>query len=187
MSVNFTGIKNVGAMYIAMPEINHKMDIMSMQLTNDESGNDLDEFKTAIEKTGNPERYILPYEGAVNISVSTIAPEEEYVSPERKFFLNGKQLKVNDRNLPVFSYLCKLTNKIKNKDPKEMGASVDYVQTPDFLGGSSIGYYMKQIFINNPQANLFPILNNIYKPTVAKAGAEIINDSISDTMADYFA
>ena len=54
MTVNFTGIKNVGAMFITTPEMGRTVHIMSMQLTNDESGNDLDEFTKAIEKTGKP-------------------------------------------------------------------------------------------------------------------------------------
>ena len=187
MSINFTGIKNVGAMYIAMPEMNQTMNILSLQLTNDEDGNDLDEFKKAISKTGKPESYVTAYEGAVSINVSTIEPEEEYLSPKRKFFINGSQLKVNDKNLPVFSYLCKLTNKIKDKDKEDMGASVDYIQSPDFMNGSSIGYFVKRVFLANPNTNLFPLLNNMYKPSVAKAGAEIVNNAIDATMSDYFA
>lgn len=187
MTVNFTGIKNAGAMFIAMPEMNNTMNILSLQLTNDESGNDLDEFRKAIKKTGSPEKYTTAYEGAVSVNVSTTEPEEEYMSKKHRFYLNGSPLETNDKNLPVFSYLCKLTNKIQEKDPKEMGASVEYIQSSDFMNGSSIGYFIKQVFQANPKTDIFPMLNNIYKPSVAKAGAKIVNDAVNETMCDYFA
>lgn len=187
MTVNFTGIKNVGAMFITTPEMGRTVHIMSMQLTNDESGNDLDEFTKAIEKTGKSERYTSPYEGTLNIGVATKEEEEEYIPATHQYFINGKQLKVNDKNLAVFSYLCKLSGKIQNKKKEELGGSIDYIKSPDFINGSSIAHFLKQAFLANPNADLFPLLNNMYRPSVAKAGAEIVRSAIDETMTDYFA
>lgn len=187
MTVNFTGIKNAGAMILRTPNPYQKMRILSLQVTNDEDGNDLDEFNKAIEKTENPQKYKTKYKGAVNINVFSTEPDEEYGSTEHKFYLNGSLLKVNDKNLPVFSYLAKLTTKIENKNDNELGSSIDYVQTPDFINGSSIGYFIKQAFVENPNTDILFLLNNAYNPQNTKVGAGKINSAIDEAMTDYFA
>lgn len=186
MSVNFTGIKNVGSMTIISPRnVSNKLDVLSLQVTNDADGNDLDEFRKAIEKTGSPKDYETAYEGAVSINVATEEPDEEYITPTHHFFLNGTPLETKDENLAAFSYLAKLTRKISKKDNKELGTTVEYIQTPDFSNGSSLGYFIQKIYEANPQMNLLNALNGIYNPDSVKAGAKKINKAINETMTDY--
>lgn len=185
MSVNFTGIKNAGSMLVVMPGIEPKMRTLSVQLTNDEEGNDLDEFNEAVESTGKPKEFKTSYDGMVSINVASTEPEEEYEIPQHRFYLNGSHLQVNDRNLKAYTYLAKLTRTIAAKENKELGASIEYAKSPAFLNGSSIGYFVKRAFIANPNINLGPMLNAIHHPENVKEGAKGINQAISETMADY--
>lgn len=187
MSVNFTGIKNVGSMLVRTPNPNQNMKIVSLQVTNDEQGNDLDKFNDAINKTGNPKDFKTAYEGAVSINVFTNEPEEEYERPEHSFYLNGSPLEANDKNLPVFTYIANLTKTISNKKDDELKATKEYVTSPDFLNGSAIGYFIKKIFAANPNVEIFPILNSFYIPENARTGAKLVNYAVQDTMTDYFA
>ena len=80
MTVNFRGIKNVGAMAVLTPVQQEQMFMMSLQVTNDEQGNDLDEFKKAIEKTKNPEKFMTKYdEGLISINLGKQISEDEFV------------------------------------------------------------------------------------------------------------
>ena len=185
MSINFTGIKNAGSILLVMPGAEQKMRILSLQLTNDEKGNDLDEFNKTIESTGQPKKYKTAYEDVVSINVLSTEPEEEYETPNHTFYLNGSPLNVNDKNLKTYTYLAKLTREVAKKDNKELGAEVQYATSPAFLNGTSIGYFIKQAFWANPNINIGPMLNAIYNPENTKKGAKEINKAISETMTDY--
>lgn len=185
MTINFSGIKNVGSMGVILPGAGNKMQILSLQVNNDETGNHLDEFNNAIKKSGNPKMYKTAYEGAISINVSSTVPEEDYLMAQHSFYLNGSPLEVNDKNLPIFTYLAKLTREIPQKEDKSLRASVEYAASPDFINGSSIGYFIKRAFIANPNIKIGAMLNTIYNAENSKAGAKIINEAISETMTDY--
>ena len=185
MTINFTGIKNAGSMMVMLPGVENKMQILSLQVTNDETGNHLDEFNKAIKKSGKAKQYKTAYEGAVSINVSSTIPEDEYIRPEHTYYLNGSPLEVNDKNLPIFSYLAKLTREIPQKKDKDLRASVEYASSPEFINGTSIGYFIKRVFMSNPNIKIGAMLNGIYNAENTKAGAQIINDAISETMTDY--
>ena len=119
MTVNFTGIKNAGGMLIRTPNPYQKLNVLSLQVTNDENGNDLDKFNEALEKTGKPGNYKTNYNGAVSINVFSTEPEEEFGQTQYSYFLNGTPLEVKDENLAIFSYLAKLTTNISNKKEAE--------------------------------------------------------------------
>lgn len=185
MSINFTGIKNVGAMLVPYPENNSVMSALSLQLTNDDDGNDLDKFVNTMKSKGVEDKYIIPYEGAVSINVWSTEARDEYSKPKHHFYLNGSALEVKDENLGIFSYLAKLTKTIANKPEEDMGADIKYITSPDFINGSTIGYYLKQAMLNDITAPIGEMVNSIYNPAGAKAGAEVVNKTINDTMIDY--
>ena len=185
MSVNFTGIKNAGAMLMVTPGTASQMRVLSVQLTNDKDGNDLDEFNEAMESTGQPKKFKTAYEGMVSINVASTEPEEEYEIPKHEYYLNGSPLEVNDKNLKAYTYLAKLTRTVAGKENKELGASKEYATSPEFLNGSSIGYFLKRAFIANPNIQIGPMLNAIHNPDNTKARAKEINQAISETMTDY--
>ena len=187
MSINFTGIKNVGSMNVMMPPSENIMTVLSMQVTNDEDGNDLDDFKAAVQKTGHSKMFLIPYEGSVSVNVSTSIPDNEYEQPKHSFYLNGSPLEVNDRNLPIFSYLARTTTKLSEKSERDFGVTEEYLESKDFINGSSVGFFVKQAFLANPNVKLAPLLNSIYAPPVAKNGAKVVNMAINNTMSDYLA
>lgn len=186
MSVSFTGIKNVGSMATVVPQAGQQMYIMSLQVTNDENGNDLDEFKKALSKTKNSEKYMTQYdEGLISINLGKEVSEDEFVPDKNTFYLNASPLEVNDDNLPMYTYLAKLTKNIANKKNNQLPIESEYFGTKDFLNGTSIGYFVKKVFEVNPNINIGAMIKTIHNPENVKVGANIINDSIQDTMVDY--
>jgi len=186
MSINFTGIKNIGAVEVIIPSNNCDMSILSMQLTDDEQGNDLEKFKKSFYKNQNLNDYLTAYDGALSINVSTnVKKEEDYLPNKYTFYVNGTELEVNDDNLPVFSYLAKLTGKIANKKDSEMGGDVNYIKSPNFLKGTSLGYFFKQYFYSNTNINIPDTLDQLFNPNLARYRAKMINNAINETMIDY--
>ena len=186
MSVSFTGIKNVGAGMVALPKTSEQMLVMSLQVTNDEKGKDLDEFKKVLAKTKNSENYKTNYdEGLISINVSKQISEDEFVPDKNTFYLNATPLEVNDDNIPMYTYLAKLTRNIAAKEYEDFDIDSDHFATKDFIYGTSIGYFVRKAFEVNPNISLKSMIMAMHEPENVKNGANLINDAIQSTMVDY--
>ena len=118
MPISFTVIKNRGAMCVPDRDSNSVFYTLSMQVTNDSDGNDLDKFEKVINDVTNnhPEKFLVPYKGAISFNVVEHPPEDKFSGSTYNFYLNGTPLKIDDKNLKAFSYMAKIFNKVSKKD-----------------------------------------------------------------------
>ena len=188
MPINFTGIKNMGAVNAVMPMEGQQMSVISFQVTDDDSGNDLTRFKKALEKSGTPERYSTAFdEGLVSLNVIHEAKEEEYEPDRYNFYLNGSKLDVNDKNLALYSFLANTTSNICSKKDNEFKVENEYISSQAFIKGTSVGHFIRSMFTSNPQIDLGALFNALHNKDNVKTNSQIINDAINSTMYDYFA
>ncbi len=186
MTVNFTGIKNIGYMKIQNQFTNTENDVLSFQVTNDRSGNDLDEFKNAIKKMDTKENYINPINtGLITIASCKQNKEGEFETPDYEFFLNSKKLPINDSSLPMFTYLAKVTKNIEAKKKDDFIVNKDYLESEDFLRGTGVGYAMNFVAKADSSINLKQAVEYLHSPGAAHIGAETVNNSIQEAMMDY--
>ena len=188
MSINFTGVKNMGAINVVMPIEGQQMSILSFQVSDDDRGNDLTDFKKALEKSENPKRYLTAFdEGLISLNVIHEPKEEEYEPDRYNFYLNGSKLDVNDKNLALYSFLANATSNICSKKDNEFKVEDEYVRSEGFIKGTSIGHFIKNMFVSNPQIDLGAVFNVMHNKENVKNNSQLINDAINTTMYDYFA
>lgn len=112
MEVSFTGIQNVGGFKIEVVKgTNVHWSKLIVQLTDKES-KDLSEFRDVFEK--------FPDKLMKNnfIRLETIGSDTSIKKKPTNFFLNYKELYVNDENLKFFSKIAKLLEKVKDSKEK---------------------------------------------------------------------
>lgn len=119
--ISFTGIKNIATVELQRQGF-HKSKNLSMILTDDFSGKDLQAFRNELKKLDvDSSKYInKEYPNLLNL---------EYLHGQescKAISINGTVLEENDKNLSMFSYLAKLMNKIAQKSDKEMVVNEEY-------------------------------------------------------------
>ena len=186
MSVNFTGIKNIGAINMLVPTTGQQVNIMSFQAVNDEDGNDFDRFCKEVGKTDNPDLILSRAgNGFVSLEVIKSPKEEDYESDNYDYYVNGKKLEVKDSNLGLFSYFAKLTTCISKGKPEDFGFENEYVSNPAFVRRTAIGNIIKNMFLSDPQMNLAGVVTLLHSEQNVKFNAQIVNHAINSTIIDY--
>lgn len=101
--VSFTGISNTVAEVYGQAEL--KVSRLRIDL-NDEGSKDLSQFKAILEKFPN-------HSGKDSITIHrTFNPDDM----SKVFMLNGKTVKMDDSNIPIFQKIAELTKRIINYD-----------------------------------------------------------------------
>lgn len=181
-NISFTGIKNIADIGFVRPK-NTMSSALSMVLTDDLRGKDLTEFKSVIDKVAKKSKNFrhkdgvefLNFEKRENMDVLDVAGST-------RFYLNGKEVEVKDENLPIFSYLAKLTKKIANMDKKDMIINEDYKQ----FEASSKLVYGEDIDSFHHQGLDYPeYYNRFFDRNVVRDSAEEMNDLIQIKMEKY--
>ena len=197
MRINFTGIKNVGYEtrqyfhYVNNHESGDEFEevedehFLNLELTDDKDGNDLSEFKKMI-KTTDLNYYDHPVDPAMlNIAISRDVVRD-YLGQtiDYQVYINeaDKELVIKDENLPFFTYLAKLMNKVKNTPDNKFKLEDDYLYSKDAAVSVIIGEDLKDTYGESyPDA-----LKEIYSPQKIKSGISTMNNLIKDMMTDYF-
>lgn len=156
-----------------------------MELTDDKDGNDLSEFKKMI-KTTDLNYYDHPVDPAMlNIAISRDVVRD-YLGQtiDYQVYINeaDKELVIKDENLPFFTYLAKLMNKVKDTPDNKFKLEDDYLYSKDAAVSVIIGEDLEDTYGESyPDA-----LKEIYSPQKIKAGISAMNNLIKDMMTDYF-
>ena len=153
-NISFTGIRNIGQAQFLRASDNTVCKSLSMVLSNDVKGKDLEDFNSVIAKITNNKPY---YKNSISEDILNIECQEQ--DKIKKIYINGKYIEPNDKNLPIFSYIGKLTKKILAMHDNDMVVNKDYIDNvaddalvygtkisaglPDFLRPEQ---YMPQFF-----------------------------------------
>ena len=178
MDIHFTGIRN--ASYIVNTTKNcsipMKERILNVQLTDDEFGNELSEFKKIIKTTGGEFLNRLNKD-FVNINYFSINRDD---APA--FILNGKLLQETDQNLPIFTFIGKLTKKISKMHNDNFVNDLSYLK---FQSDSALLLDQK---LSKALDEEFPYcLERFHQPDKIKKGAAKINKGLQHLMIEYLA
>lgn len=214
MQISFNGIKNITADYYRQDEKIGSYNL-SMQLTNDENGNDLDEYRKLLKE--HPDSYKLahPYDDSfiylahtkdedtgtyyqftdINNSLWEIAAETD-----------DQEHKINDKILPMFTFINKLTQKICNMPKKDFvyDEECNYIEKivaclNPYLHNEvgeqfqtseeEFAYiYNEEGMHGHPYSSYtdLEILNEITKIKDIKRCAKEINKGVHEQMCEYF-
>jgi len=165
-NINFTGISNIGVINFQRHPYSVSKSL-SMTLCNNYNGKDFSDFNNAVKKAGKSPAYFKDNSNILNI--------ECYKNLKtNNIYINGRYISVCDQNLPIFSYLARLTKKITQMT--EMVSSNDYKK---YEAGKNLIYGAK-ITTNYPE-----IFNVFFEKQRVKDGAGIINDFIQNMMEKY--
>ncbi|MBD5402175.1 hypothetical protein HDR58_05180 [bacterium] len=206
MNVNFTGIKNVGyefrkyreAVYDDgsfefldpdedMDKDEYDEDIqdhyLTVQLTDDFQGKDLTEFHNCAKRSGLKD-YLHPENpDLLSFSITKTDFTDDYSKPEILFYLNDylEELEVKDENMPMFTFLAKVLQKVVNKKNSEFIVDKSYI---DNKAATSIilGDDLREGY--GDQYN--KIMKQVHSPETVKSGANEMLDVLTDRMIDYF-
>jgi len=173
MQVNFTGIRNISS--IEMQTSQNKYLIINAELTNDKYGNDLDEYKNFLRK--NPNNFYNPINSKF-VNITTLDSNDIY--------FNHKLLEINDSNLPICTYMAKLTQKIANKNPQEFIINKDYVTSDEFWDNTLNDKNVSNKIIKKCAQEQINILGAMTNPYEVKQNSTKINNQIQNIMAEYF-
>ncbi len=170
-NISFTGIRNMG-----VAQFQRNADSMSLSLSatlkNDFDGNDLAEFNSVLKKTfGDKAAKISPsYNDLLNMEFVS-----KFNSDEGKVFVNGAHVEVNDHNLPMFTYLAKMTRKIAGLRDEQMPVDTAY---KSFYANETLIHgvrlYPEETSCKEMEERMSPFFRPDLVRKVAKAGNEFI-------------
>ena len=192
-TINFTGVKNIGGLSAISPDMAHQRvvsnNFLLVNLTDDYNGKDLTKFKEIIRKC-NPMIGSFTNEqnsNFVHIAYTSVRnPEDETGQTRSNLRINGKKVILKDENLPLFSFIAKLTGRISDIDDEDFVLNRDFVTGPEarelIIPGADIAEIAK-----DKNLDLEEFLDHIYSPQVTRCNAQVINQGIQKMMVDYFA
>lgn len=207
MEPAFTGIKNIGyikttlnhaAMSIIKDDNNGYRRIplapnsrveegylLNMQLTDDYNGKHYTELTDALKKARLP---FSEFKNPVNKNFLNFFISREFYNEngrlfkDTEFILNGKELKLEDKNLSFFSYIAKLVREIAHKPSKEFIVINDYLDSEDLSQGLCFGDDLYAIF----GKDYYDKVREIHNPQNVKEGLKEIDNVIDAEMIEYF-
>lgn len=177
-NVSFTGIKNVGCLAFQDTPTTFR-NSLSVIITDDAKGQDVVEFRKVVNKVAQKSENFINNRNYNLLNIETrISPEDQTL------YLNEKPVKVNDENLPIFSYLAKLTKRIANMPKKDIIVERDYVNlaAPDNLVPDRRILYEGY----KDYWNYTGIYDNCFEPDTVQPFAKQFNKFIQEKMNKYF-
>lgn len=175
-NVSFTGIRNIGAV-----QFKRKPNTISMSLSatlkDDFNGKDLTEFNSVLKKTFGKDasKFKNPnYNDLLNVEFIT-----KHDTGEGRVLLNGDLVAVNDNNLPMFTYLAKITRKIAALSDDQMPVDASYkgfYANETLVNGKTI--FPKELSCKEMQDNMAPF----FKPDSVRYAANVGNKFIQKMM-----
>ncbi len=178
-NISFTGIRNIGFINFKRPSLlaNAKSKSLSMVLSDDYNGKDLTEFFDVLNKIPRTQYgYLHPEsKNILNIECTTF---KDY----NTLLINGRPVKVDDKHLPMFSYIAKLTRKIAGLTDKQMAVNESY---KEFAADELLVFGEK--VSKMPESGYSEKSIDYYlNRNVARMGAGRVNAFIQNIMNQYF-
>jgi hypothetical protein len=115
-NVSFTGIKNIASIKLTRSGCKPFKNL-SLTLCNDANGNELQEFNDVLNRIGEQTSSSILNEKmpeALNIECLELLTGKKYL------YVNGTILEETDRDLPLFSFIAKITKKVSKMREKDM-------------------------------------------------------------------
>lgn len=156
-----------------------------MQLTDDYNGKHYTELTDALKKARLP---FSEFKNPVNKNFLNFFISREFYNEngrlfkDTEFILNGKELKLEDKNLSFFSYIAKLVREIAHKPSKEFIVNNDYLDSEDLSQGLCFGDDLYAIF----GKDYYDKVREIHNPQNVKEGLKEIDNVIDAEMIEYF-
>ena len=192
-SINFTGVKNIGALTAIGADPNQQRlstnNFLLVNLTDDYNGKDLTNFKDAVRKCNAKVGSFINDKNSnfVHITYTTVSnPENETEQCVSSLRVNGKKVILKDENLPLFSFIAKLTDRISDINDEDFVLNRDFVTGPEARELIIPGADVAEI-ANQQGFDLEEFLDHIYSPAVTRLNAQAINQGVQKMMMDYFA
>ncbi len=190
MNINFTGIQNIGYKVQDYQVENsrtykQKCDehFINLQLTNDENGNDLTEFKNKLATSDIASNINYNHPDYLNIifSKETIIDYDDK-STDLNIIINDEdELEVNDRNLPLLSHIAKLLTRISQSDDDQFMITKEYLEN-DAATAIIPGENLEDEYGND---YFYKIVQD-HSPKTVKQGATKMSEILTERMIDYF-
>ena len=180
-NINFTGISNIGfAQFRREPGAKNALSSsLSMVLSDDLKGHDLSEFKSVLKKvTNTPSDYYFSKSEPNILNVECY--NDKYKS---HVMLNGNVLNVENKTMPLFTYLAKLTRKILKMPEKDIVVNKDYVT---YEAPNNLIYGGEIKFDKISDDEKFQKLSSLFDKDSAKNGAKFVNDFVQNLMNRFF-
>lgn len=180
INVSFTGLTNIAGINFSRTQYTSSRSL-SMVLIDDFKGKDLTVFKNVIAKTKNS---FTEYKNPVSRDILNIEcvsqPGNEYNSA---MYINGHFVETNDDNLPIFSYIARLSKQIAGMPEKNMIVNRDYKK---YMADETLiyGVSLKDNFPHN--ADTEKLTNSFFDTQAVKATAQYVNDFVQGMMNRYF-
>ena len=175
-NVSFTGISNIGSIVYQRNQKSISQGL-SMVLRDDFNGKDLAEFKSVIGKVADKSKN---FKNANDPNVLHVECRTD-VNHFDEIFLNGKKLDVNRENLPVFTYLAKVTRRILGMSDKEMVVNQSY---KEFEAVNNLVYNGKNLVPENKKM-IEENVDQFFDKNTVRKGAKTTNDFIQDLMMKF--
>lgn len=176
--INFTGIRNIGALRIRIPKDSTELvnTHMIVNLTDDAAGKDLSEFREVLNKC-KPVLNNMEFAQNDNfVHVLSASYADGSCVPD--LAVNHKIIRPETKTLPLFSYIAKLTKRISNIKDNE------FIVTPEFKYGVEADNYLipgtKLSSLGIPNAT-----DLAYSAESARMYSKEINNNILEQMMDY--
>lgn len=186
-NVSFTGLRNIGACSFAYNYEKGKRigTALLVNLIDDNKGKDFSEYKDVMRKCSESfEHYFPEDKNFLHVQTIKYFPDDEDFETVPQLVVNGYVVPTENKTMPLFSYIAKLTKRIIGSTEGDIKISNDFKYGPD------ADIYISDIKISELEASQERrklILDNIYSLPSAKAGANNINNDIQAQMMDYFA
>lgn len=179
-NINFTGISNIAGVGFSRKE-NTISRSLSMVLKDDYNGQDFSNFKNVLKRISNNSD---EFKNSISPDVLNIeCISDEFNNKNSALYVNGKLLDVNDDNLPMFSYIAKLSKRIVGMNDKNMIVNNDYKK---YMADNTLiyGVSFKKNLPNT--LNKEEVLDSVFSPANSKSFAQYVNDFVQDLMNNYF-
>lgn len=174
MQISFNGIKNTSSVIFKNEQEKYTDYNVSIQLTDDYNGKDLTKYKKVLSKVApqfkHPTNSNFLHIGFFNDSNDDITI----------MTVNGESIEPKDENLPLFSFIAKLTKCIANAQDKDFIHNRDYVESDEIIDNSVLDDEWAQAV--KEASNKIPLTDI----GTIKASCNVINNEISKQMAEYF-
>lgn len=179
-NINFTGISNIAGVSFSRKG-NSISRSLSMVLSNDFNGQDFTNFQNVLKKIPNKSD---EFKNSVSPDILNIECVYEPLNNKNSaLYVNGQKLDVNDDNLPMFSYIAKLSKRIVGMDDKSIIVYNDYKK---YMADEAIIYGVS-FKKNLPDSlNKEEIIDSVFLPKNSKSFAQYVNNFVQDLMNNYF-
>lgn len=173
-NISFTGIRNIGSVQLEREEGKIAKNI-SMTLHDDVYGKDFQEFLDILKKIGGGRFLDKNHSHLLNV-------ESLPTKDGRRFlFVNDAILEAKDENLPMFSYIAKLTRRISEMPKKDMVVNKDY---KEIAGRETLIY--GDVIENYDELLEDGVVEQFFDKDWVKDAAKRINNFIARMMDAHF-